>query len=80
MHYRGFVIALIPGTIKNNEAAQKLMRETALTQRLQDPSPSLTTIDRGLVDRGRGFDKGATRGAKGVSELPKWPSGASDFN
>ena len=31
-------------------------------------------------DRGRGFDKGAIRGAKSVSELQKWPSGASDFN
>jgi hypothetical protein len=32
-------------------------------------------IDRGLVDRGRGFVKGAIKGTKGVSGLPKWPSG-----
>ena len=35
---------------------------------------------RGRIDRGRGFDKGAVKGAKGVSGLPKWPSGAPDFN
>jgi hypothetical protein len=32
-------------------------------------------IDSGLVDRGRGFVKGAIKGAKGVSGLQKWPSG-----
>jgi hypothetical protein len=37
-------------------------------------------LDRGLVDRGRGCDKGAITGSKGVSGLQKWPSGAPDFN
>ncbi len=31
-------------------------------------STSTAPLDRGLVDRGRRFDKGAIQGAKGVSE------------
>jgi hypothetical protein len=32
-------------------------------------------VGRGLVDRGRGFDKGAIKLTNGVSGLQEWPSG-----
>jgi hypothetical protein len=59
-----------PGTEVSIAGARKIPRNSQENRRL----------DRGLVDRGRGCDKGAITGSKGVSGLQKWPSGAPDFN
>ena len=66
--------------IREHSVIQISFKTTTSVQRKRSGAQAPAGLGRGLVDRGRGFDKGAIRGAKGVSELQKWPSGASDFN